>query len=451
MGKTSIASSLAKAMNRTYVRVSLGGVRDEADIRGHRKTYVGAMPGRIINAVTQAKVKNPLILLDEIDKMASDGRGDPASAMLEVLDPEQNKFFRDHFVELPFDLSDCIFIATANTLDRVPRPLLDRMEIIELQTYTKSEKMAIAKNHLYPKQLKRHGLNKRTLKLTDNAISEIIEGYTRESGVRNLEREIAAACRKAAKRIVEGEVTRLTVNAKDVESLLGPRKILPELISEYDEVGVVNGMAYTQSGGDLLRVECAVMDGDGKLELTGSLGDVMKESARAAISYVRQIASKYDIPADFYNKRDIHIHFPEGAVPKDGPSAGVTTLTALVSALTGIPVRRDISMTGEITIRGNVLAIGGLREKTMAAYSAGVRTIIIPADNLKDLDKIDPVVRENVTFIPCRKGTEVLSHALVAPVTRQAHNEQKKEEISLNIPHAVSTRTRADAKGKKDK
>ena len=451
VGKTSIASSLAKAMNRTYVRVSLGGVRDEADIRGHRKTYVGAMPGRIINAVTQAKVKNPLILLDEIDKMASDGRGDPASAMLEVLDPEQNKFFRDHFVELPFDLSDCIFIATANTLDRVPRPLLDRMEIIELQTYTKSEKMAIAKNHLYPKQLKRHGLNKRTLKLTDNAISEIIEGYTRESGVRNLEREIAAVCRKAAKRIVEGEVTRLTVNAKDVESLLGPRKILPELISEYDEVGVVNGMAYTQSGGDLLRVECAVMDGDGKLELTGSLGDVMKESARAAISYVRQIASKYDIPADFYNKRDIHIHFPEGAVPKDGPSAGVTTLTALVSALTGIPVRRDISMTGEITIRGNVLAIGGLREKTMAAYSAGVRTIIIPADNLKDLDKIDPVVRENVMFIPCRKGTEVLSHALVTNVTNRVCEECTGEEQAINLPLTVSTRTRVDAKGKTGK
>jgi len=451
VGKTSIASSLAKAMNRTYVRVSLGGVRDEADIRGHRKTYVGAMPGRIITAVTQAKVRNPLILLDEIDKMASDGRGDPASAMLEVLDPEQNKFFRDHFVELPFDLSDCIFIATANTLDRVPRPLLDRMEIIELQTYTKSEKMAIAKNHLYPKQLKRHGLNKRTLKLTDDAISEIIEGYTRESGVRNLEREIAAVCRKAAKKIVEGEVTRMTVNATDVESLLGPRKILPEMISEYDEIGVVNGMAYTQSGGDLLRVECAVMDGEGKLELTGSLGDVMKESARAAISYVRQIASKYGIPADFYTKKDIHIHFPEGAVPKDGPSAGVTTLTALVSALSGIPVRRDISMTGEITIRGNVLAIGGLREKTMAAYSAGVRTIIIPADNLKDLDKIDPVVRENVTFIPCRRGTEVLSHALVPNAILEARESVKNEETTISIPLSQGARVRAEAKGKNDK
>ena len=451
VGKTSIASSLAKAMNRTYVRVSLGGVRDEADIRGHRKTYVGAMPGRIINAVTQAKVKNPLILLDEIDKMANDGRGDPASAMLEVLDPEQNKFFRDHFVELPFDLSDCIFIATANTLDRVPRPLLDRMEIIELQTYTKSEKLAIAKNHLYPKQLARHGLNKRMLKLTDAAIGEMIDGYTRESGVRNLEREIAAVCRRAARKIVDGEVKRLTVNAKDVESLLGPRKILPEVISEYDEVGVVNGMAYTQSGGDLLRVECAVMDGEGKLELTGSLGDVMKESARAAISYVRQIADKYSIPADFYTKKDIHIHFPEGAVPKDGPSAGVTTLTALVSALSGIPVRRDISMTGEITIRGNVLAIGGLREKTMAAYSAGVRTIIIPADNLKDLDKIDPVVRENVTFIPCRRGTEVLAHALVSKTEEKTTCECLCKEAEISIPLTHSRRARVDAKGKSDK
>ncbi len=414
VGKTSIAASLARAMKRKYVRVSLGGVRDEADIRGHRKTYVGAMPGRIINAVIQSGVRNPLILLDEIDKMASDGRGDPASAMLEVLDPEQNKFFRDHFVELPFDLSDCIFIATANALDRVPRPLLDRMEIIELETYTKSEKTAIAKEHLIPKQLKRHGLNKRMLRLTDAALSTLIDCYTRESGVRNLEREIAAVCRKAAKKMLEADKKHMTVDAAELEILLGPKKIIPELISEYDEVGVVNGMAYTQSGGDLLKVECAVMDGTGKLELTGSLGDVMKESAHAAVTYTRQIAEKYGIPTDFYTKKDIHIHFPEGAVPKDGPSAGVTTLTALVSALSDIPVRRDIAMTGEITIRGNVLAIGGLREKTMAAYSAGVRTILIPADNMKDLDKIDPVVRENVTFIPCRRACEVLSNALAS-------------------------------------
>ena len=376
VGKTSIASSLAKAMKRKYVRVSLGGVRDEADIRGHRKTYVGAMPGRIITALSQAGVKNPLILLDEIDKMASDGRGDPASAMLEVLDPEQNKFFRDHFVELPFDLSDCIFIATANTLDRVPRPLLDRMEIIELYTYTKSEKMAIAKDHLIGKQLKRHGLNKRMLKISDAVLSDIIDGYTRESGVRNLEREIAALCRKAAKRMIEENIKRMTVDSSNLESLLGPRKILPELIGEYDEIGVVNGMAYTQSGGDLLKVECAIMDGTGKLELTGSLGDVMKESAHAAITYARQVADKYGISSDFYTKKDIHIHFPEGAVPKDGPSAGVTTLTALISALSGIPVRRDVAMTGEITIRGNVLAIGGLREKTMVGLGAK-RTLIL--------------------------------------------------------------------------
>ena len=413
VGKTSIASSLARAMKREYVRVSLGGVRDEADIRGHRKTYVGAMPGRIIAALSQVGVKNPLILLDEIDKMANDGRGDPASAMLEVLDPEQNKFFRDHFVELPFDLSDCIFIATANTLDTVPRPLIDRMEIIELHTYTKSQKIGIAKNHLIPKQIKRHGLTKRTLKITDAALSEIIDCYTRESGVRNLERELASVCRKAAKYIVEGGATRVVVDADDLKSFLGPKKIISETISALDEVGVVNGMAYTQSGGDLLKVEAAVMDGSGKLELTGSLGDVMKESAHAAITYTRQIAEKYGISPDFYSKKDIHIHFPEGAVPEDGPSAGITTLTALVSALSGIPVRRDISMTGEITIRGNVLAIGGLREKTMAAYSAGVRTIIIPADNLKDLGELDPLVRENVTFIPCRRACEVLANALV--------------------------------------
>ena len=451
VGKTSIAASLAKAMNRKYVRVSLGGVRDEADIRGHRKTYVGAMPGRIINALTQAGVKNPLILLDEIDKMASDGRGDPSSAMLEVLDPEQNKFFRDHFIELPFDLSDCIFIATANSLDRVSRPLLDRMEIIELHTYTKSEKMSIAKNHLIGKQLKRHGLNKKTLRITDAALSLLIDGYTRESGVRNLEREIAALCRKCAKRLIESGNKSMTVNAKDLEGIIGPRKIIPELIGEYDEIGVVNGMAYTQSGGDLLKVECAVMDGTGKLELTGSLGDVMKESAHAAITCARQLASQYSIPTDFYSKKDIHIHFPEGAVPKDGPSAGVTTLTALISALSGIPVRRDVSMTGEITIRGNVLAIGGLREKTMAAYSAGVRTIIIPADNLKDLDKVDPVVRENVTFVPCRRVSEVLTAALAYLPCEDGNTkcaDMSEVSQSLAFIPTPKVRTRAEAKKK---
>ena len=430
VGKTSIAASLARAMKRKYVRVSLGGIRDEADIRGHRKTYVGAMPGRIVNALTQAGVKNPLILLDEIDKMANDGRGDPASAMLEVLDPEQNKFFRDHFVELPFDLSDCIFIATANTLDTVPRPLIDRMEIIELYTYTKTQKLAIAKNHLIPRQLKRHGLNRRMLKITDEALSDVIDSYTRESGVRNLERELAAICRKAAKRILEDGIKSITVTPKALRELLGPDKIIAESIGNDDEIGLVNGMAYTQSGGDLLKVECAVMDGTGKLELTGSLGDVMKESAHAAMTYTRQIASKYGIPTDFYSKKDIHIHFPEGAVPKDGPSAGVTTLVALVSALSGIAVRRDVAMTGEITIRGKVLAIGGLREKTMAAYSAGVRTILIPWDNKKDLDKVDSVVRENVTFVFCKTAEDVLENALLKRDATFTVPKEKKAALS---------------------
>ena len=448
VGKTSIASSLARAMNRKYVRVSLGGVRDEADIRGHRKTYVGAMPGRIINALISAESKNPLILLDEIDKMASDGRGDPASALLEALDPEQNKFFRDHFVELPFDLSDCIFIATANSLDTVARPLIDRMEIIELHTYTKSEKTSIAKNHLIPRQLKRHGLNKRTLKISDEALSKIIDAYTRESGVRNLERELASVCRRAALNIVDGKCKSMTVTLKNLESLLGPEKFLPEKIASCDEIGTVNGLAYTQSGGDLLKIEVAVTDGTGKLELTGSLGDVMKESARAALTYVRQIAESYNIPTDFYSKRDIHIHVPEGAVPKDGPSAGVTMLTALVSALSGIPVRRDVAMTGEITLRGNVLAIGGLREKTMAAYSAGVTTVLIPADNVKDIEKLDTLVKENITFIPCRTASDVLSHALATNKTCITV-EQKQKNALYNIPQPTSHAGEIHANSKK--
>ncbi len=413
VGKTSIAASIARAMKRQYVRVSLGGVRDESDIRGHRKTYIGAMPGRIMNALAQVGVRNPLILLDEIDKLTRDAHGDPSSALLEVLDPEQNKFFRDHFVELPFDLSDCLFIATANTLDTVPKPLLDRMEVIQLPSYTKTEKLAIAKDHLIPKQYKKHGITKRQVKLTDGAVEEIIDYYTREAGVRNLERSIAALCRKAAKKLLEEPDTkRITVDAADIKSYLGARKLLPERISDEDETGVVNGLAYTEVGGDMLRVEVAVLDGTGKLELTGSLGDVMKESAHAALTYTRSIASEYGIPTDFYQKKDIHIHVPEGAVPKDGPSAGVTMTTALVSALSGIPVRRDVAMTGEITLRGNVLAIGGLKEKTMAAYAAGVKTVCIPADNMGDLDEIDPVARESLTFVPCRRAADVLGVAL---------------------------------------
>ncbi len=414
VGKTSIASSIARAMKRKYVRVSLGGVRDESDIRGHRKTYIGAMPGRIATALSQVGVRNPLILLDEIDKLTRDAHGDPASALLEVLDPEQNKYFRDHFVEMPFDLSDCLFIATANSLDTIPKPLIDRMEIIRLPSYTKVEKTAIAKNHLLPKQYKKHGLSKRVLKITDEAIAEIIDYYTREAGVRNLERHIASLCRKAAKRLLgETDTKRITIDAADVKTYLGARKLLPERIATEDEAGVVNGLAYTEVGGDMLRVEVAVLDGTGKLELTGSLGDVMKESAHAALTYTRSIAAEYGIPTDFYQKKDIHIHVPEGAVPKDGPSAGVTMMTALVSALSDIPVRRDVAMTGELTLRGNVLAIGGLKEKTMAAYAAGVKTVCIPADNVGDLDEIDPTARENLVFVPCRRASDVLGAALV--------------------------------------
>ena len=414
VGKTSVAASIARAMKRKYVRVSLGGVRDESDIRGHRKTYIGAMPGRIIQALSQVGVRNPLILLDEIDKLTRDAHGDPSSALLEVLDPEQNKFFRDHFIEMPFDLSDCFFIATANTLDTIPKPLIDRMEIIELTSYTREEKMSIARHHLIPKQLKKHGLNRRMLKITEDAVTELIDYYTREAGVRNLERAIASLCRKAAKKLLEDTSKKqISLGADSIKEYLGPRKARPDHIAAEDEVGTVNGLAYTEVGGDMLKIEVAVLDGTGKLELTGSLGDVMKESAHAALTYTRSIANEYGIPTDFYQKKDIHIHVPEGAVPKDGPSAGVTMMTALVSALSGIPVRRDVAMTGEITLRGNVLPIGGLKEKTMAAYTAGVNTVLIPADNMGDLDEIDPVAKENLNFVPCRRAADVLATALV--------------------------------------
>lgn len=413
VGKTSVGASIARAMNRKYVRVSLGGVRDEADIRGHRKTYIGAMPGRIINAVIQAGVNNPLILLDEIDKLTCDAHGDPASALLEVLDGEQNKAFRDHFVELPFDLSGCMFIATANTLDTVPRPLLDRMEIIELGAYTPSEKLAIAREHLIPKQLKRHGLGKKTLKITDDALSELVNCYTKEAGVRNLERAIADVCRRAAKQLVENtEIKKITVDKSNVGDYISARKRLRDTAGDEDEVGTVNGLAWTQVGGALLKVEVAVLDGTGKLELTGSLGDVMKESAHIALSYVRSIAADYGIDKDFYKKYDVHIHFPEGAVPKDGPSAGVTMVTALVSALTGRAVRHDTAMTGEISLRGNVLAIGGLKEKTNAALEAGIKTVLVPYDNRNDVDELDEAVKQSVKFVFCKKASEVLTCAL---------------------------------------
>ncbi len=435
VGKTSIASSIARAMNRKYVRVSLGGVRDEADIRGHRKTYIGAMPGRIINALSQAKSNNPLILLDEIDKLTRDAHGDPSSALLEVLDSEQNKNFRDHFVEMPFDLSNCVFIATANTLDTVARPLLDRMEVIHLGSYTKTEKLAIAKHHLIPKQLKRHGIDKKQLKIADSAIIELVDFYTREAGVRNLERTIADLIRKSAKRFVEDpELKKISITAASVKDFLGERKLLPENIADTDEIGITNGLAYTEVGGDLLKVEALVLEGEGKTILTGSLGDVMKESAGIATSYVRSIADKYGIPADFHKTKDIHIHFPEGAVPKDGPSAGVTMVTSLVSALSGIPVRRDIAMTGEISLTGKVLAIGGLREKTMAAYSAGVNTVLIPADNMKDYEKLDEAVKANITFIPCKTVSDVLKYAL-AP--QKMTKVEAKSEAKEALPQII--------------
>ena len=411
VGKTSLCSSIATALKRKYVRVSLGGVRDEAEIRGHRKTYVAAMPGRIINALIECQSANPLMVLDEIDKMTSDSRGDPASAMLEVLDGEQNKTFRDHFVEMEVDLSRCMFIATANSLESIPKPLIDRMEIIELSSYTRTEKFHIAKNHLISKQLKRHGLNKRMLKISDDAMYSLIDSYTAESGVRNLERAIASLCRKATKEIIENGVKSVSINENTIEKFLGAKKYEAEKIDEENQVGVVNGMAYTSIGGDLLKIEASIMKGTGKLQLTGKLGEVMRESCEIAVSVIRQNAEKLGIDPDFYSKYDIHIHAPEGAVPKDGPSAGITVTTALASVLTGRAVRRDISMTGEITLRGKVLPIGGLKEKTIAAYGAGVKNIIIPTKNVKDIESIDKEVRDNVNFIPCDNIFDVLNNA----------------------------------------
>ena len=410
VGKTSIASSVAEAVDRNFVRASLGGIRDEADIRGHRKTYIGAMPGRIITALISAKSMNPLILLDEIDKMSSDMHGDPASAMLEVLDGEQNSTFRDHFIEMPVDLSRCLFICTANTLDTVPRPLIDRMDVIELDTYTRNEKFTIAKKHLIPKQRKRHGLKASQFSIDDAALYGLIDNYTRESGVRNLERLIGALMRRSAVDLAKG-AKKVTVKADMLESYLSEHKLPPEKIDDQDEIGCVNGLAYTSVGGDLLKVEAAVTEGTGKLELTGSLGDVMKESAHAAITYIRTVADKLAINGDFYKTKDIHVHVPEGATPKDGPSAGVTMMTAVASALSGTPVRRDTAMTGEITLRGKVLPIGGLKEKTMAAYTAGVKRVLIPYDNVSDLRDIDPLVRDSLEFIPCKTADDVFGNA----------------------------------------
>lgn len=418
VGKTSIAKSIAKAMGRTYVRMSLGGVRDESDIRGHRKTYVGAMPGRIIASMRQAKTANPLFLLDEVDKLGSDFRGDPSSALLEVLDSEQNFAFRDHYIELPFDLSQVLFIATANDLSTVPRPLLDRMEVITLTSYTREEKFRIAKKYLVPKQMKKHGLTPKTARFADSALYALIDFYTRESGVRGLEREIASLCRKAAKEIVARENTdaareKVIFNRDNITGYLGAHKFKQDVLSKIDEVGLVNGLAWTSVGGEMLEVEVAILEGTGKTVLTGSLGDVMKESAHAAISYIRSCCDKYGIDKDFHKNKDIHIHVPEGAVPKDGPSAGVTICTALVSALSGIAVRHDVAMTGEISLRGRVLPIGGLKEKTMAAFRHGIRTVIIPDDNLSDLEEVDDVVKEAIRFVPAKQIKTVLDTALI--------------------------------------
>ena len=418
VGKTSIGRSIATALGRNYARVSLGGVRDEAEIRGHRKTYVGSMPGRIVNAIKQTKCMNPVILFDEIDKMGNDYKGDPASAMLEVLDPEQNVSFTDHYLEIPLDLSDVLFITTANTTDTIPAPLLDRMDVIELGSYTREEKFHIAKNHLIPKTLKKHGENKRTVKISDKAIYSIIDGYTREAGVRKLEKQIAAICRKSAKRLVDGEKS-VSVSPANINSFLGIQKYLPETISKTDEIGVVTGLAWTSAGGVTMPLEVIVLDGTGKIEVTGSLGDVMKESSKIAVSLVRSLSKSYGIDSDFFKNKDLHIHAPEGAVPKDGPSAGVTMTTALVSALSGIPVKRDVAMTGEITLHGKVLPIGGLKEKSMAAYRAGIKTVIFPKENTPDLEEIDSVVKENINFIPAEKIQTVLENALAKPVKKE--------------------------------
>ncbi|HWP50490.1 MAG TPA: endopeptidase La [Clostridia bacterium] len=430
VGKTSIAKSIARATGRDYVRISLGGVKDESDIRGHRKTYIGSMPGRIIDAMRRAGSRNTLMLLDEVDKLGGDYKGDPSSALLEVLDSEQNHAFRDHFIELPFDLSDVMFVATANSADMIPAPLYDRMEVIELSSYTREEKFHISRDYLIPKQRERHGLTGRQARITDEALYTIIDSYTRESGVRRLERSCASVFRKCAKRIVAKEAKQITVTPANLGDLLGPKKYYPDALASRDEVGVVNGLAWTSVGGEMLQVEVAILDGNGKLELTGKLGDVMKESAQAAVSYLRAHADTYGISRTFYKDKDIHIHVPEGAVPKDGPSAGITICTALLSALADIPVKFDVAMTGEITLRGRVLPIGGLREKTMAALRNNIKTVIIPADNEQDIAELDSAVKKAIRFVPARSIGDVLPVALSAMPTPAPSLE---EEYAVNL------------------
>jgi len=412
VGKTSIARSIARALNKKYVRVALGGVRDEADIRGHRKTYVGSMPGRIVNGLKLAGSSNPVMLLDEIDKLTRDAHGDPASALLEVLDSEQNKTFRDHFLELPLDLSRCMFITTANTLETIPSALLDRLEVIQMDSYSEKEKLSIALNHLIPKQLKQHGLTKRNLGFTEDGIKMLINSYTKEAGVRNLEREIANICRKVAKLVVSGEVKSFTADAKGVKQLLGAEHFTPDKIYPTNEIGVVNGLAWTAVGGEMLRIEALSMAGNGKLELTGNLGDVMKESAKAAISYIRSHSDVFGVNPKFTEEKDIHIHVPEGAVPKDGPSAGISIACSVLSALTGRAVKQSVAMTGELTLTGRVLKIGGLKEKAMAAYKAGVSTVIIPEENLADVEEFDEEIKNALSFLPVNSFLQVAKSAL---------------------------------------
>lgn len=443
VGKTSIARSIAEALNRNYVRMSLGGVRDEAEIRGHRRTYVGAMPGRIISAIRQAGSSNPLILLDEIDKMSSDFRGDPAAALLEVLDAEQNKEFRDHYLELPFDLSDVMFITTANYKEAIPQPLLDRMEVIDITGYTEDEKVCIAARHLIPKQMTAHGLDSSKVRFDESAIREIVVHYTREAGVRNLERCIATVMRKAAKMLVSGEKKMVRITAKNVKNYLGGRKYLYDIAGDADEVGVVRGLAWTPVGGDTMAIEVILMPGDGNLELTGQLGDVMKESARIARSYIRSVAEKYGLDPAFHKKFDMHIHVPEGAIPKDGPSAGITIATAMMSAISGIPVRSNIAMTGEITLRGKILPIGGLKEKVLAAHRAGVEKVLMPKENLKDVEEIPENIRKNIELVPVSSMDEVFRLALVR--MPDGHTDKKlsgvmemsqaSDEAAVSIEH----------------
>lgn len=437
-GKTSIASSIAKALNRNFARISLGGVKDESEIRGHRKTYIAAMPGRIVGAVAQAKSMNPLILFDEVDKLCSDFRGDPSSALLEVLDAEQNSTFRDNYLEIPFDLSDVVFIATANNPDTIPAALKDRMEIIELTSYTAEEKLHIAKEYLIPKQVKKHGLTQRIARFDTSATELLISGYTREAGVRELERKIAALCRKAAMAVASGDVKSMTFTSKNLYDYLGPAKYLDDILLKGDNIGVANGLAWTAVGGEMLQIEVNIMAGEGKIELTGSLGDVMKESARAAISYLRSNAEALGITPDFYKKNDIHIHVPDGATPKDGPSAGITITSAIYSALTNRPFKGNVAMTGEITIRGRVLPIGGLKEKSMAAYKNGINTVIIPNGNYRDLYDVDDAVKNAIKFIPVTNYCEVIDLAFV-----EATEKNDEKDFDIDVFSSVSNKCHA--------